>query len=145
MMKRKGSNKYWTRKDVRSGLEERVRNDLDKRGITYGYETEKLTYNKESCKNCGNIISTGRYTPDFVLKCKSGSTIYAEIKGRYTSSDRTKMLRVKRDNPNKDIRLVFQRDQFIRKGSTTRNSDWCLKNGFKYHIGETIPQEWINE
>jgi len=145
MMKKKGSNKYWTRKDVRSGLEERVRNDLDKRGITYGYETEKLTYNKESCKNCGHIVSTGRYTPDFVLKLNSGHVMYLEIKGRFTSSDRVKMQRVSRDNPDKDIRLVFQRDQFIRKGSKTLYSQWSERNGFKYHIGETIPQEWIEE
>ena len=55
------------------------------------------------------------------------------------------MLRVIRDNPTEDIRLLFQRDQNIRKGSQTKYSTWCVKNSIKYGFGEEIPQTWINE
>ena len=139
------SRNIWKRKDVRSGYEERVRKNLDERGITYGYETVKLRYTKDRCKHCGEVFSTGTYTPDFIIERLSGVRLVVECKGRFTSTDRTKMLRVIRDNPAEDIRLLFQRDQNIRKGSQTKYSTWCVKNNIKYDFGEEIPQVWIKE
>ena len=55
------------------------------------------------------------------------------------------MQRVKRDNPEEDIRFIFQRDQLIRRGSKTSYSSWAMKNGFEWAIGESVPQEWIEE
>ena len=68
-----------------------------------------------------------------------------ESKGRFTGSDRTKMLNVKRDNPDEDIRFVFQRDQTLRAGSKTRYTEWAVKKGFICAVGESVPAEWINE
>jgi hypothetical protein len=68
-----------------------------------------------------------------------------EGKGYFDSQDRKKMEAVKRDNPLLDIRIVFQRDQAIRKGSKTRYSDWSKKNGFPCCFGISIPDEWIKE
>lgn len=88
-------------------------------------------------------VKFGTYTPDFIFERPSGIRMVVEAKGRFTSQDRTKMLQVMRSNPVEDIRFIFQRDNPIRKGSTTRNSDWALKNGFKFAIGEEIPDEWL--
>jgi Phage endonuclease I len=76
------------------------------------------------------------YTPDFAI-----GTILIETKGRFTSADRSKMLAVKAAHLELDIRLLFMRDQPIRKGSKTRYSDWCVKHGFQYAIG-AVPPEW---
>ena len=144
-MPKKGYKNYWSRKTVRSGLEARIKKDLEERNISFGYETEKLKYEDNICPHCGKPTKHRTYTPDFIIKRNSGRTLYVESKGRLTSSDRTKMLNVQRCNSNKDIRFVFQRDQCIRKGSTTKYSDWAIKHGFKYCVGEKIPQKWIDE
>ena len=138
------ANKFWNRKQVRSGFEATVRKNLDKQGVEYGYESIKLKYVKSCCPNCGCKLSTGTYTPDFIVPRCSGVRLVVECKGRFTSSDRTKMQRVKRDNPSEDIRLLFQRDNRIRKGSNTYYSTWCIKNGFEYAIGDKIPETWLS-
>lgn len=134
-----------TKTRMRSGLEVKVKEDLEKKGILYEYENLKLSYTKDTCKNCGATVKSGIYTPDFIIPRTSGKRLVVESKGRFTSVDRTKMQRVKRDNPTEDIRLLFQRDQFIRAGSSTRYSDWAVKNGFLYAIGETVPKEWLKD
>lgn len=50
-------------------------------------------------------------------------------------------------NPDKDIRLLFMRDNFISKTSQTRYSTWCQKRGIKYHVSlnGSIPEEWYLE
>ena len=128
---------------VRSGLEDRVKKDLDQRGVKYGYESIKLTYAKLCCDGCGRVIKLGRYTPDFVIERPSGLRLLVETKGRWDSESRTKHKAVARDNPKEDIRFLFQRDQPIRKGSPTKYSDFCIKNGWIYAIGESIPDSWL--
>ena len=81
------------------------------------------------------------YIPDFVLD----NGIIVEAKGFFPSEDRTKMLRVKRANPEADIRFVFQRDSKINKGSKTRYTDWAKKHGFIAVVGLSIPEDWFNE
>jgi hypothetical protein len=113
---------------MRSGYEVRVTNNLKKEKVKFKYEPEKLPY-----------ILYKNYIPD--LKLENG--IYVEMKGRFTSADRTKMLAVKKAHKNLDIRMLFQYNNYLRKGSKTRYSDWCDKNGFTYAFGEVIPLEWI--
>ena len=134
-----------TKTRMRSGLEEKIKVDLEKKGIKYEYETLKFAYTKDTCKNCGAVVKSGIYTPDFIITRTSGIPLICEIKGYFDSQSRTKMQRVKRDNPDQDIRFVFQRDNFIRRGSKTKYSTWCLKNGFQYSIGEEIPKEWLKD
>ena len=145
MLKQKKGYGKPSYKRTRSGLEEKIKKDLDEKGIDYGYETIKLKYIKERCSKCGEVVRVGTYTPDFIIQRTSGIRLVVESKGRFTGSDRTKMQRVKRDNPTEDIRLVFQRDQVIRKGSTTKYGDWAAKNGFQYAIGEAIPKGWLKD
>ena len=117
----------------RSGLEERIAEQLDKAGVEYTYEKLKLDYVKPASKHV--------YTPDFVL----ANGIIIETKGRFLLADRQKHILVKRHNPTLDIRFVFSNSNArISKASTTTYAQWCIKNGFKY-ADKTIPEEWMDE
>lgn len=135
--------RYGSKQKTRSGFEQRVMNDLTKRGIEHTYETLQLNYIKRECPHCGEVVDRGTYKPDFIIPRKSGVRLVVEGKGYLDSANRTLMQRVKRDNPDEDIRFLFQRDQPIRKGSKTTYSQWAQKNGFPWAIGESIPSEWL--
>jgi hypothetical protein len=113
---------------MRSGFEKFVKKLLNKHKVKFKYEPFTLPYVVE--KN---------YKPDFVLS----NGILIETKGNFPSSDRTKMLKVKEQHPDLDIRLWFQRDNWVTKKHNMRYSEWAEKNGFKYHVGETLPKEWF--
>ena len=130
--------KNWTSKQVglaygfRSGLEEKVADQLVKNGIDPRFETIKLPYKVE--KNC-------TYTPDFPV----GKRIIIETKGRFLTADRMKMLMVRDQHPEYEFRFVFSNSNAkISKVSVTTYGRWCEKNGFKY-ADKVIPQEWIQE
>ena len=121
------SNRY------RSKFEARVAEDLAKKGQTFAYEDRKLDY-LEPAKN-------RKYTVDFSLECG----IIVECKGRLTAADRKKMLLVKDQHPDKDIRMLFQRaSNPIYTGSNTTYAQWADNNGFKWAEG-SVPEEWLNE
>lgn len=120
-----------TEKGYRSKAEERFAEYLKEQGIYFTYETLALNY---------EVVETKRYFPDFIF-----DDFIIEFKGRFTAFDRKKMLRVKEQHPDLDIRLVFMQDNPIRKGSKTRYSDWARKHGFKYHVGINLPKKWIKE
>lgn len=113
----------------RSGLEEKVSEDLTKRSVKFEYETKKIGY----------VVHESRtYTPDFILP----NGVIIETKGRFTLEDRKKHLLVKAQHPDLDIRFVFSNSRNkIRKGSKTSYADWCGKNGFMY-ADKRIPDEW---
>lgn len=117
----------------RSGLEERIAEQLDKLGVEYKYEEVKLKYIKPASEHI--------YTPDFVLP----NGIIVETKGRFLALDRQKHLLVKKHNPTLDIRFVFSNSKAkISKTSRTTYAAWCDKYGFKYS-DKTIPEEWLSE
>lgn len=95
------------------------------------YETERLSY---------TLAHT--YTPDFIITLSNGYKFYIETKGRFTGKDRTKLLSVKEQHPDVDLRLVFQENRPLFKGSKTRNMDWAKKWGFPAAIG-SAPREWF--
>ena len=116
----------------RSGLEEKIAAQLEANGIEPRFETIKLPYREEKNRT---------YTPDFPV----GTKIIIETKGRFLTSDRMKMLQVKKQYPEYDFRFVFTNSKAkISKVSQTTYGRWCQKNGFKYADKE-IPQEWIEE
>lgn len=129
----------WKREGLRSGYELRIRKWLDsKASIRYGYEDRRLNYIIPESKH--------KYTPDFSIYSTTGEFIFAvEAKGKFSSEDRKKMLAVREANPEIDLRMLFQRDQAIRKGSKTKYSDWATKHNFKFHFGEELPLEWLME
>lgn len=103
------------------------------RGATVEYETETLEY-----------IETKDYRPDFIITKRDGSKIYVETKGFFPYPDRAKMVAVKTSHPTLDIRILFYRDNpsQLGRGSKSRPSDWALKNGFQFAIGE-VPKDWF--
>lgn len=120
-------------KELRSGLEKRLATFLDSKKQEYTYEEDKLTYVVPEKKHT--------YLPDFKLS----NGIFVEAKGKWDSASRTKMALVIEQNPDKDIRMLFQRDNTISKTSKTKYSDWCEKRGIKYHVspdGE-LPDSWL--
>jgi hypothetical protein len=122
-----------TKYGFRSGLEERVAEQLDQLGVSYTYEKVKLKYIRPASEHI--------YTPDFVL----ASGIIVETKGRFLLADRMKHLMVKKHNPELDIRFVFSNSNArISKASKTTYAMWCRKHGYKF-ADKTIPQEWLDE
>lgn len=121
---------------LRSGLEKRTAEYLDRLGVEYGYESEVLKYEVPA--------KVHKYTPDFTVIVNN---MVIECKGRFDAAARQKMSLVIEQNPDRDIRLLFMRDNTISKNSKTKYSDWCEKRGIKYHVSATgeVPEEWINE
>lgn len=114
----------------RSGLEEKVSDQLTKAKIKFSYETIKINY---------EVNETRKYTPDFIL----GNGIIVETKGRFVQADRKKHLLIKKQHPHLDIRFVFTNSRAkINKGSKTTYGMWCRKHGFLY-ADKLIPKEWI--
>ena len=116
----------------RSGLEDRISEQLKGLSIPFKYEEFKIKYEV-------NEIRT--YTPDFELP----NGIIIESKGRFVSADRKKHLLIKSQYPFVDIRFVFSNSRAkISKGSNTSYGDWCNKHGYHY-ADKLIPEEWIYE
>jgi len=123
----------------RSGLEERIAEQLRSAGVPVQYEDpdHRIAYRVPERQ--------ARYTPDFILTKKDGTRMVIESKGRLTLSDRTKHLLIQDQFPHIDLRFVFQQPtQKIVKGSKTRYCDWADKHGFKW-AKALIPEEWLNE
>lgn len=111
----------------RSGFEDKVINDLKTKELPYKYESLKISY-----------VKSHTYTPDLILP----NGVVVELKGRFTSSDRSKHLEVKKQYPDIDLRFVFQdANKPLRKGSKTTYGMWATKNGFIWSQS-TIPTEW---
>ena len=116
----------------RSGLEKVIAAQFRACGIDPKYESLKLKYRVEK---------EHTYTPDFPITNK----IIIETKGRFLTSDRMKMLLVKEQHPELDIRFVFSNsNDRISKVSKTTYAKWCENNGFKY-ADKVVPQSWIDE
>ena len=145
MRKTKGRKKTYPKigkKIVRSNFEYQIYEDLKSklpRGAKLEYEPEKLTY-----------TITATYTPDFVITFKNGSKLYIEAKGngrQFDNTVRKKMIAIKEQHPDKDIRIVFYNDGKIgptRKDKTfMKQSDWAIKNNYDFSVTE-VPKEWVN-
>jgi len=113
----------------RSKLEENVASLLEGLGISYEYESEKLSY-----------VIEHNYTPDFKLP----NYRYLEVKGYWDAEDRRKILAVKRDNPDIDLRMVFQSPyNTISKRSKTTYAKWCEKHDIPWTSYHDIPLDWL--
>lgn len=116
----------------RSGLEDRISEQLKSLSVPFKYEGFKIKY---------EVHENRTYTPDFELP----NGIIVESKGRFVAADRKKHLLVKKQHPELDIRFVFSNSKAkINKGSKTTYGDWCDKNGYLY-ADKLIPEGWIKE
>jgi len=117
--------------DFRSGLEYKVACQLDDLGVAYEYENLRVKYQRKE----------STYTPDFELP----NGIIIEAKGRFTSSDRSKHLRIKEQHPELDVRFVFSNSSNkLNKNSNTTYAGWCEKHGFLWS-DKIIPKDWLKE
>lgn len=84
-----------------------------------------------------------QYIPDFVIRSNG---IRVEAKGYFRSADRAKLLRVRKDNPGVDIRLVFQRagNKLTKSPNSMTYAQWCDRHGFEWAEGN-IPESWFRE
>ena len=113
----------------RSNLEKDIANLLEGLGVSFQYESEKLSYTIEH-----------NYTPDFVHP----NYTYLEAKGYWAAEDRRKILAVKRDNPDVDLRMIFQSPyNTISKKSKTTYAQWCDKHDIPWTSYKDIPIEWL--
>lgn len=113
----------------RSRLEERLARWLELNGQQFEYETLRLDYTVSAV-----------YTPDFILP----NGVILEAKGYFKPEDRRKMLAVKKQHPDLDIRLVFQAPHnTLTKTSKTTYAKWAEKHGFLWAPSYDIPLEWF--
>ena len=118
------------KKGYRSGFELKVSEQLNEAKIAFGYEDTVIPYTKPATKH--------KYTIDFRLP----NGILIEAKGRWTLEDRKKHLLVREQNPELDIRIIFQSpNNKIRKGSKTTYADFCDKHGIQWASKE-VPESW---
>lgn len=96
------------------------------------YETKDIAY----------VIKLDKvYRPDFIVTMPDGREVYIEFKGYLRREDEVKLLNVKQQHPEIDLRIVFEKDNKL-VGRKSRYSDWAKKNGFTFAIGE-VPKEWF--
>ena len=113
----------------RSGLEKQVAKLLQGLGISFEYESIKVPYTIQH-----------NYTPDFILP----NYVHLETKGYWDPADRRKILAVKKDNPDIDLRMVFQSPfNKISKKSKTTYAQWCDKHDIPWTSYHNIPIDWL--
>lgn len=112
----------------RSQTEFRVAAELSRQKVKFAYESRSFPY---------TISST--YTPDFILP----NGIVLEVKGALDAADRRKMIAVRKQHPELDIRFVFQHPGSRASGLKSTVSQWATKNKFQWcRVGE-IPSSWL--
>ena len=116
----------------RSQFEKRVALDIRMQGGKFEYEQHKIQYKPQ--------VRT--YVPDFYIP---ETDIYIEAKGRFISTDSTKMLMVQQQHPELDIRFLFMNcHQKLYKGSKTSYGQWCGKHNFKW-ANKVVPLDWLKK
>lgn len=110
-------------KKPRNKFEADIKRLLRKSKSRFSYESERIPY-----------VIAGHYIPDFIVTTPTGK-LYLELKGYLRPEHKRKMVAVKKQHPEKDIRIVFyaHKKEYIR---------WAEKHGFRWSIG-TIPCEWL--
>lgn len=130
--------------EFRSKFERSIAEQLKKAGIKYNYEKESYEcFTKVTngvCEDCDgtHVVQRRWYTPDFFLP----NGIIIEAKGHLTASNRTILKAVREAHDTLDLRLVFQSNNRINRGSETRYGDWADQQGIKWVIRK-IPEEWL--
>lgn len=132
----------------RSGFEDDFFMTATLRGWEVAFEPIRLPYVVPEQKR--------HYLPDFVFDPKAlkvlptitsiedlRGKIIIETKGLLTAKDRAKMLLVKKTYPWMDIRMVFQRDNWVTNTKKMRYSQWAERHGFPWYVGHAPPESWF--
>lgn len=112
------------KRTYRSKFEGKVADALSKTKLRFEYEPEKLPYRLDL-----------EYKPDW----KVDDAFYIEAKGKFDYIERRKMLAVRKANPDKDIRMVFMRNQKLGKGSKMTYGEFCDKHGIRWTVFPELP------
>lgn len=114
----------------RSQFELKLAKTLAENKIKFEYESKKFLY----------VPKVRTYTPDFYLP---DVNIFIEAKGHLDKADRVKMVLVKEQHKDLDIRFVFMNARNkIYRGSRTTYADWCNRYDFRW-AEKKIPEEWF--
>ena len=111
----------------RSGLEKGVACDLNKRGIDFQYEHERIPY-----------VVERKYLPDFQLP----NGIYIEAKGYFRNEDCRKMRLLQAQYPEKEFRFLFQNLNTKVQSQRFTNQQWAETYNFAY-CERRVPQRWL--
>jgi len=109
---------------LRNKFETKISKQLKKAKVLFSYESEKIPF-----------ILARHYVPDFVVFTPNGK-IYIETKGHLRREDKAKLVAIKKQHPEMDLRILFyskKKDQI----------NWATRHGFKFAF-EEVPQEWID-
>lgn len=121
----------------RNGLEKRIGEQLKSAGVSFKYEPHTIPIQIPAKKST--------YLPDFKA---DNAPIILESKGYFYNGarDRQKLLLVKEQHPELDIRIVFSdASKKIYKGSPTTYGQWATDHGFKWADKGIVPAKWIEE
>lgn len=110
-------------KKLRNNFEKQIEKQLKRAKAAFKYESEKFLY-----------YIAGHYIPDFCITTGTGK-IYVETKGYFRPEAKRKMVAVKKQHPELDIRLVFYSNR-------EKDIKWCERHGFKWAVG-SIPKDWL--
>jgi predicted nuclease of restriction endonuclease-like RecB superfamily len=111
-------------KSLKNKFEQKIYNQLKRSKAKFKYEPTRIPY-----------ILARHYIPDFVVDTVAGK-VYIECKGYLRPEAKSKMVAVKKLNPQLDIRFVFY-------AANKKQIKWAEKHGFRYAVG-TIPKEWLD-
>lgn len=130
MARRYFPNKHTLTAGMDSKSEERVAAHLEGLGIEILREPVRVPF-----------VESRHYLPDFQLP----NGIYIEVKGLFLPEDRTKHLLVREQNPDLDVRFVFDNSKkTLSPSSKTSYAAWCEKKGFLY-ADKYVPESWVHE
>jgi hypothetical protein len=127
----------------RSRLEKKVADQLDEAGVEHDYESIWVEYTVPA--------RVAKYLPDFPIR---RTKILIEAKGRFGgfmsdatgAKERQKMILLKEQHPDLDIRIVFQdAGKPIYRGSKTTYAKWATDHGFTWADKGVVPVSWIRE
>jgi hypothetical protein len=114
----------------KSGFERSFEANLRARGIKFRYESKQIPY-----------VLSRNYNPDFEIV---GKDFFIETKGLLDRDSKAKMVAVKKQHPDLDIRFVFMRANKKIPGTKQTHAEWAERNGFKWAEG-VAPEEWFTE
>lgn len=137
--------KVTRKRTIRNDLEQGVEDQLRAAGLDPAYEAEAIPYTVPSRETT--------YLRDFRVP---GTDIIIEAKGNFgglkgqgdmkrnSAANRQKLILVREQHPELDIRIVFDRATTkIYPGSPTTNGKWATDHGFAWSDKGVVPPAWI--